>query len=148
MTILDYYKIIKNSVQFKEADLVAIRCYKNDVDVEGRASVNLRFERETNLLAEDIAEVKLITYLSLDNDFFNFEIEYKGICYKLDETISEEMFERYAHDQVVPLLLPYVRECISSLMSKMNIPVFTIPTIDVLDTLEANSVERVNSYNE
>lgn len=44
----------------------------------------------------------------------------------------------YMIDQVVPLLLPYVREIVSSTMARMNLPIFTIPTMDVLDSIEAN----------
>lgn len=138
---LEYYKFIANSVQFKKAELVSMNCEKNDISEDSKGKelgVNLAFQRETRLIKDATVEVILHTYLSVPNDLFKFEIIYKGICIKLDPKISETAFEQYAYDQVVPLLLPYVREIVSSTMARMNLPIFTIPTMDVLDSIEAN----------
>ncbi|ATX83771.1 hypothetical protein CU084_06575 [Bacillus velezensis] len=62
---------------------------------------------------------------------------YSAVC-NLSDPSKEDEFEKYTYDQVVPLLLPYVRECVASMLSRMGLPIFTIPTIDVLKTLEVN----------
>ncbi|MGB2993566.1 MAG: protein-export chaperone SecB [Paenisporosarcina sp.] len=144
METSEYYKIIRNSVQLAEVTLVSMNCFRNFKDseeVEGDEPkshhVQLAFKRKVNLLSTKHAEIFLLTKVGVDEGPFEFEIEYRGICFLTNE-ISETAFEQYVYDQVVPLLMPYVRECIASTMARMDLPIFTIPTIDILDTLEVN----------
>ncbi len=56
---------------------------------------------------------------------------YSGECTLLD---NDEMlnFKDYCDKQVVPLLLPYIRENVSNTLIRMSLPNFTVPTIDVV----------------
>jgi preprotein translocase subunit SecB len=116
-----------------------MNCIKRDIEdiSEGDKGVKILLQRDVRLISEDKVELILHSKVGIPNGLFEFDIVYKGYCEKNIE-MSKPQFEQYAYDQVVPLLLPYVRECISSTMARMGIPIFTLPTIDVLDSLEAN----------
>lgn len=143
METLEYYKIIKNSIQFVEAELVSMNCVKRDVvatddeDSSESYEVKISLSREVGKVADSTAEIFLHSKIGIPEGPFNFEITYKGWCIATQD-IDEVSFEQYAHTQIVPLLLPYVRECVSSTMARMGLPIFTLPTLDVLNSIEAN----------
>ncbi|MHC8514499.1 protein-export chaperone SecB [Sporosarcina sp. ITBMC105] len=143
MGILEYYKTIKNSVQLFDAELIKLNCSKNESlgkkgHNEGeKLEVKITLNREVKLISDSEAYIYLHSEVGITDGPFNFEITYRGLCLTR-EKIDESSFEEYAYNQVVPLLLPYVRECVSSTMARMGLPIFTLPTIDVLNTMEAN----------
>ncbi|MFJ7995460.1 protein-export chaperone SecB [Peribacillus frigoritolerans] len=140
MSTLEYYKLIRNSIQFRNVELVSLNCIKRkkeSISNQGN-EVQIMLKREVNVLSEDEAEILLHSIVGIPDGLFEFEVEYKGICFKT-EALSKPQFEQYAYDQIVPLLLPYARECIASTMARMGLPAFNIPTMDVLDSLDANS---------
>lgn len=138
----DHYKFIANSVQLKNIELVSLKCDKKDLDKmkNKKPIVEMNFKRIAKLLNETEVEIKLNTILEV-KDLFTFNIIYKGICEKINPSLTEEELEEYAYTQVVPLLLPYVRELISNTMWRMNLPVFTIPTMDILSSYEENDTK-------
>lgn len=139
METLEYYKFIRNSVQLVDAELVSFNCLKrfpNEINNESK-EVQILLQREVNLISEKKAELFLRSKVGIDEGIFEFDILFKGVCVATDE-LNKVSFEQYVYNQVVPLLLPYVRECIASTMARMKLPIFTLPTMDILDSLEAN----------
>lgn len=140
---LEYYKMINNSIQFLNAELVSLNCIKHDFDSKEESEKDIDFEvkillrREVNIVSENKADIFLHSKVGIPDGPFDFDVTYKGLCVTNQE-LNKNSFEQYAYNQVVPLLLPYVRECISSTMARMGLPIFTLPTIDVLDSIEAN----------
>jgi preprotein translocase subunit SecB len=140
METLEYYKFIRNSIQFHNVELVSMNCMKRDLNLvkESGNEVYISLHREVKLLSENQAEITLHSKIGIEDGPFEFDIVYKGHCNAMIE-LSNLQFEQYAYDQVVPLILPYVRECVASTMARMGLPIFTLPTMDVLDAIEANS---------
>lgn len=141
METLDYYKLMNNSIQFLDVELVSMNCIKREIDPTEAQDmdyeVKISMTREVQLISEDKAHIFLHSKVGIENGPFDFDITYKGLCVTTKE-LDAPSFEQYAYNYVVPLLLPYVRECIGSTMARMGLPIFTLPTIDVLDTIEEN----------
>lgn len=143
MEMIEYYKLINNSIQFLDVELVSLNCVKREIEIVPEEAKDSDFEvkilmrREVQLISENEANIFLHSKVGIPDGLFDFEITYKGLCITTRE-LDAPSFEQYAYNQVVPLLLPYVRECISSTMARMGIPVFTLPTIDVLDSIGEN----------
>lgn len=143
LDIKEYYKLIRNSVQLIDVNLVKMTCinntrvYQDESEEEKSHHVHLAFKRSVTILSENTAEISLFSKIGVEDGPFDFEIEYRGICITTIE-IDKDSFEQYSYNQVVPLLIPYVRECVASTMAKMGLPIFTIPTMDVLDSIEEN----------
>ncbi|MED1607741.1 protein-export chaperone SecB [Cytobacillus kochii] len=138
MELVEYYNFIRNSIQLVDAELISMTC-KSDKSFqsENEIEIPMLFQRRVELISQNKMEIYLRAEVGMKDGPFYFDIEYRGKCLALSE-IEEKEFERYSLDQVVPLLLPYVRECVTSTMAKMDLPIYTIPTMDVLGTLEVN----------
>lgn len=137
----EYYKIIKNSIQFIDVELVDSVCRKIDTLGNSNGQVNLKFSRNVKTIEEGKAIIYMTTYLTGPDELFYIEVTFKGVCKKIDKSISEEIFVKYAKEQIVPLLLPYAREYVSNTLVRMKLPIFLLPTIDILLSMEENNVE-------
>lgn len=139
MSTLEYYKMIKNSVKLVEVELLSMNCYKRDTGKkeDKGGEVHILLQRDVNLISSDQVEIILKSRIGIEDGPFEFNIVYKGLCVSSME-LSNHQLEQYAYDQIVPLLLPYLRECVASTMARMRLPIFTLPTMDVLDSIEAN----------
>lgn len=136
--LLEEYKIARNSIQLIDVELMVLNCEKNiSVDKEGKG-LSLEIKREVG----DIDNNKLDAFLHVDiigpDEIFKIHLILRGICNRGNREITDNQFKEYAHSQIVPLLLPYARECISNTLIRMKLPNFHLPTIDVLETLKAN----------
>lgn len=138
METFEYYKLIRNKVQLHKVELLSMNCFKQDQVKKDKQEVQIAFHRNINALSDDKIEIILKSRIGIEEGLFQFDITYKGICFSTDKSISRVQLEQYAYDQVVPLLLPYVRECVASTMARMGLPIFTLPTMDILDAIEAN----------
>jgi len=117
---------------------MSIDCQRNDVKVQENMPLDMAIQGKTELIDSTKAVIYLKVTLGRKQDYpFYIDIVHKGLCYSNGEVKDGEL-EKYANDQIIPLLLPYARESVSSIMTKMNLPVYTIPTIDVLGTLKVN----------
>jgi preprotein translocase subunit SecB len=143
MSIMEYYQLIRNEVKLIDVELVSLQCAKNQNEQEeNEDKILLKLHREVKLISEREAEIFLRAVVGFENDGpFLFDLRYKGLCISVGE-LQDEDFEKYAYEQVVPLLLPYARECVSSTMARMALPIYTIPTMDVLQTIEVNREEE------
>jgi len=140
--VLDYYKLIRNSVQILDVELVSLECSKSEnISSDANLGVNLEIQRKVELVDKLSGKIYLKAQFEAkheDEILISISLVYKGICKNTSETLGEEDFKHYLYDQVVPLLLPYARECISSIMTKMKLSAFYIPTMDVLNSLKVN----------
>lgn len=135
----EYYKLIRYSVQVLDVELVELNCKKNKQGSLGDSrEISLKISREVGEISGEILDVYLAVKLIGPNEFFDIELVYKGICRNLDKTLNEDLFKDNAYNQIVPLLLPYARECISNTLARMQLPIYLIPTMDVLQTIEEN----------
>lgn len=135
----EYYKLIRYSVQVLDVELVELYCKKNKRGNLGDSrEISLKISREVGEVSDEILDVYLAVKLTGPDEFFDIELVYKGICRNLDKKLNEELFKEYAYNQIVPLLLPYARECISNTLARMQLPIYLIPTMDVLQTIEEN----------
>ncbi|MCM3352579.1 MULTISPECIES: protein-export chaperone SecB [Bacillus subtilis group] len=138
MKMLDYYRLIRNSVQLQDVKLKSVKCEILDENSK-RRNLSLSIERDVKLLSDTKALILMNAkvHFKEEGPFF-IEITYEGKTELLDESIDKEEFEEYNYHSVVPLLLPYARECVANLLSRMNFPIYTIPTVDVLETMKQN----------
>lgn len=142
MEILDYYKIIKTTIQLTEVELKKMYCENRGMFEGFDTTVDIKLKRKVINVSKNDAKIELDAQVGSDKTPFFFDIEYTGICESKNTEINKETLEKYAYDNIVPLLLPYVRECVSSTMARMQLPVFTIPTMDVLNSMEENIQEE------
>lgn len=139
--MLDYYKLIRNSAQILDVELISLECSKSENISSDDMKVNLDIQRKVGSVDKLNGEIYLKVQFEVKNEdeiLISISLAYKGTCRNTSETLGEEDFKNYLYDQIVPLLLPYARECISSVMTKMKLSPFYIPTMDVLNSLRAN----------
>ncbi|ATL41681.1 protein-export chaperone SecB [Bacillus velezensis] len=135
---MGYYTLCANSVQLDEVKLEQMNCINRGLENRVENEVEISLQRRVELIDSSKAEIALRARVGFEEEGpFFFDIVYSAVC-NLSDPSKEDEFEKYTYDQVVPLLLPYVRECVASMLSRMGLPIFTIPTIDVLKTLEVN----------
>jgi preprotein translocase subunit SecB len=137
----NYYGIIRNSIQLTTGQLYSFECTRND---QGESSnLNLRLEERLVVIDDKNIDIFLRVVLSFKEEGpFTMSVVHKGQCLLLDENINLETFEKYTKDQIAPLLLPYAREYIASTLSRMQLPIYTIPTIDVLQSIINNDQQE------
>ncbi|ATH94561.1 protein-export chaperone SecB [Bacillus glycinifermentans] len=139
MSALDYYKFIRTSVQLSNVKLLSINCKNYDKGVKDE-QLSLVLNRAVNVVSDTKALIQLHTKVHFEEGGpFSIEVVFQGETKLLDTNINKEDFERYNYDQVVPLLLPYARECVANLLARMNLPIYTIPTMDILESIKHNS---------
>lgn len=139
---LEYYKFIRNTVQFIDVELVESNCKRKYIELKEHNDIELNFTREVELEETGkLSQVYLTTHLKGPEELFDIQVKFKGVCEKIDLSIENAEFAKYSHDQIVPLLLPYAREFISNTLVRMQLPIFLLPTMDILKSLEANDAE-------
>lgn len=130
----EYYKLIRYSVDLQDIRLKSLRCQR--LDGENR-NIVLKLQRNVEIV-DGRAKIDLSAIVTFEEEGpFYIETELEGLCVPTLE-ISEEELKEYAYEQVTPLLLPYVREIVTNALSRMDLPIYYIPTMDVLKSLEAN----------
>ncbi|MGE9751344.1 protein-export chaperone SecB [Bacillus inaquosorum] len=138
METFEYYKLIKTAVQLREVKLDSINCTLLDASSKNR-NLSLELNRHVEVISDREAHIKLHAKVHFKEEGpFSIDVVYFGKTELLDENLDKRYFEEYNLNSVVPLLLPYARECVSSLISRMGFPVYTIPTMDILESLNEN----------
>lgn len=141
--IMDFnqYKLIANTVQLTEVELESLEC--NRLPGNG-TKIILQIERKVDLIDSSTARIFLRSTVKFEANAPCFvAVVYKGICRSYGEIVDEKLRE-FAFYQVVPLLLPYARECIATNMTKMGLSPFILPTMDVIKSLEVNAEPQDN----
>ncbi|AGK52056.1 protein-export chaperone SecB [Bacillus sp. 1NLA3E] len=138
MNTYDYYKLAFNSIQLEKAHLEKMKCINRGLDGIEDNQLEIKLTRKIDLIDDSRAAIRLKAIVGFEEEGpFLFDIVYYGECVLCDKS-QKEKFEEYSYDQIVPLLLPYVRECVSSTLARMELPIFTIPIIDVIGSIEEN----------
>jgi len=136
--LMSYYKLIRYSVHLQDVRLKSLKV--NRLDGESK-TMNVSIQRGVSML-EAGAVIAIKVNIDFEEDGpFELELELEGLCVATNESITEEELRQYAFDQVVPLLLPYARETVASTLARMHLPIFNIPTMDVLQSMAYNSVD-------
>lgn len=135
------YKFIRNFVQLED-----VKMHSLDVkSLDGQhSSVTVNLQRSANDLVSENGVKKVEIFLRTHIYFkeegpWEIELVYKGICSSKKEVSQEELLE-YANKQVVSLLLPYARECVTSVLSRMQMAPYYLPTMDILGSIEENFI--------
>ncbi|MEW4192233.1 protein-export chaperone SecB [Bacillus altitudinis] len=127
------YEIAYNSIQLQNVQLESLNCVNRGINqFDDKTELDLEFFRKVDLENETEAKIYLKTIVGFkEKGPFLIEVVYSGECNLLvDDEVHN--FKDYCDKQVVPLLLPYIREFVSNTLSRMSLPNFTIPTIDVI----------------
>ncbi|MGX5648437.1 protein-export chaperone SecB [Bacillus cereus] len=143
--VFEKYKLMRYSIQLKDVRLISLNCNNHVIDNKEDFSkkISIRMHREIKLISSEEIEIflRILVDFKDENGPFTVDVTYAGICKAIKE-LSETDFKEYAYEQVVPLLLPYIRECVSNTISRMRLPIFYLPTIDVLQTFEVNQIRQ------
>ncbi|MED3603727.1 protein-export chaperone SecB [Bacillus subtilis] len=132
-TIYKQYEIAYNSIQLQNVQLDSLNCINRGIDqFDETSELDLEFYRKVDLENETKAKISLKAVVGFkEKGPFLLEMGYSGECTLLDND-EKVNFKDYCDKQVVPLLLPYVRENVSNTLLRMGLPNFTVPTIDVV----------------
>lgn len=138
---LENYRIVANSIQLKSVRLYRLSVERKQESIGKEAKVRLNFKRSVKLKKGNNGRNELLIFLETKFEEIggNFTISfvYEGLV-KSKEDIETDTFKDYAYQQVIPLLLPYARTTLTSLLMQMKLPGFEIPTIDVMQSRAAN----------
>jgi preprotein translocase subunit SecB len=147
----DYYKLIKFNIQLDEVELYSIEGKKNEKfedefgdkdEGENALPLKISISKRSDLINDEKIEVFVRITLDFDEKGpFYLKVIYRGVCSK-NVPLDNETFIQQTEDQAVPLLLPYLRECISTTLTRMGYPPYILPAIDVLQTIGANVEEQ------
>lgn len=143
--VWNYYKMIRYNIQLADVELVEMECKKND-DFENEKELQLKSLVETK---SELVDGECFIYSRVILDFngeepgegpFFIKVAYRGVCIQ-NGSLDEETFKTQSEEQAVTFLLPYLRECVSELLSRMKLPIYYLPTLDVLQSMKANNKE-------
>lgn len=138
----EYYKLIKYHVQLLDISLVELICKQSEESEDEKLNLRVRLATKSLIVSEKKVEVFLRVNLDFEKSGpFDIQVEYKGVC-ETSEDITDEELENQAKDLTVSLLLPYARECISTTMNRMGISPILLPTMDILNSMAANSEQH------
>ncbi|MFC5529969.1 hypothetical protein [Cohnella yongneupensis] len=134
------YEIVRYSTQLIDVRLFSLSCaFKETQDESPPLSVNLSNHYEFSAVTEN--DIDIFLNVTLDGPF-SMNVIYQGMCrIQEDQEFDKEQFAESVQDLIVPFLLPYARECIANTLARMQLPIYTMPTIDILQTLLANHQE-------
>jgi preprotein translocase subunit SecB len=132
------YELIRSKVQLTNAclhELSVKRLSGND------NRLNLRvFYSHDNHNGNNLDIFMKVEINFIDVGPFELSCVYKGEL-KSSEDLEKDEFIKFAEIHTVPFLLPYVRECVSSTLAQMQLPTYTLPTIDILNSMSSNNDE-------
>lgn len=130
------YQFIKNKVQLKSVSLHELDC-KRGTGKDKKLNLNIQ-QMSGDIFDENKIKIYLKVTMSFEQDGpFTLTCVHEGVC-ESDGSLEKDEFFGYVNDQIVPLLLPYARECIASTLVRMQVPPYTLPTIDVLQSMSLN----------
>lgn len=137
--ILDNLFFQRNAIQLRYVELIDVSF--NNLGSDEYTDLPFALHRHAEI-EDDHANIFLTAEIGAkESTGFTMTIKYKGEVYSTIE-IDDEQLKNYALQNVVPMLLPYVREVSSSLISRTNLPNFTLPTLDVINYLKSISEDE------
>ena len=123
-------------IEFKNIILIEDN-FKRDPDVPNKSKINVDFETTSNI-GEEFANVEITTQLRLlheDKEVLKHNCKFVGIFLvkKEDENMNIEDFVR---NNAPALMLPYIREHITSISSKAGIKPIILPPINLIALID------------
>lgn len=116
-----------HQIQLKQ--IAAKRLMAELVEVE-RSQIKIKMKNWCELTSETEAEANVQIILKNAKDETFLDIIYFGKCEAQPGTDKEQL-RHFAEVQSITLLWPYLREAISTIMTKMGLPPLFLPTLDV-----------------
>jgi preprotein translocase subunit SecB len=133
-----------NSMQFEEYQIIRskvqlINAFLHELSVSRRDGEDKRLHVKISHSQGNHDENKMDIYIKVEIGFieagpFELTCVYKGLL-QAEESLDKDEFVKFAETHTVPFLLPYARECVSSTLAQMQLPVYTLPTIDILNSM-------------
>ncbi len=138
----NYYKMVRYNIQLNDVELVEMECKSNyqnlDSEGEGELKLSTFLETKSELVGEECHIFMRVT-LDFESDGpFYIKLAYKGVCVQ-NGSLDAEIFKVQSEEQAATFLLPYLRECVSNILSRMQYPIYYLPTIDILESMRANN---------
>lgn len=132
--VLDNLIFQRNAIQLRYVELIDVQF--NNIGIDAYSDLPFALYRHAEI-ENDYANIFLTAEIgSKDDTGFSMTIKYKGQVYSTTD-IDTDQLKNYALQNVVPMLLPYIREVSSSLISRTTLPSFMLPTLDVINYLKA-----------
>lgn len=133
---LDEMSFQRNLIQLISAELVDVN-FKNFENVkEGKKKLAFQILSKANV-NDNKANIYATAIIGSEEDTgFKMSITYKGIVVSNNTDITGEKLKEYTSRHIIPMLLPYIRETSTSLISRTNHAKFILPTLDVLNHLQ------------
>lgn len=142
--IYNEYKIARDSIQLTDAYVFQCQA-KRFADMSPETQYAL--ETQVGYAQERISDSTLNGYIKVvisvlikeeEQKAAELSVECKGIFRIMEEGMSPEEQENRIKLQIVPQLLPYVRSAMSNLSSMLHIAPVTLPTMDILKSIQQN----------
>jgi len=140
------YKFAKFHIQMNDVEMVSLKC-ENYGEEQPSRSLKTIFKTKSELV-DDLCCIYLKVELSFEEKGpFSIEVEYKGTCEQSGE-LADKQFLELSEGQTVSLLLPYARESISSALARMKLPIYYLPTLDILESIKLNKSQDIQEGEE
>lgn len=143
--MMDIEKVIGHPLQLLEVVVEKISCRHTDLDTEleneSIHKLQIKVSTKAKIVKDDRAYGYLILKLTDDSSppLTSIEVVLKG-TFVADEE-NRKKLKGFIETQSFPILLPWARELISDLSTRMGMAPVLIPVINVLDTVRANNQE-------
>jgi len=97
-----------------------------------------RIQNDSEEIGYSLLTVKL-SFKEPNPKLFELELILKGTCESnAGESSSPEEFDKFLNQYALPLLWPYAREIVWSMLIRMGLPPIMLPAINVAKTVEAS----------
>lgn len=127
----------RNAIQLIEVELWNVLFSNNREHMI--EDTQLDFELHTRTVGVTSSEIDIFLLAIIGDEEktgFSMHIEYRGRVNSTKEDILNEELEEYAQQNIIPMLLPYIREISSALISRTKLPTLMLPTLDVINHIK------------
>lgn len=144
-SIFDEYKFSRHMIQMRDARIIGCD-FENKNPFSGESSFNIKFslKRNVKLISPDLCHGFLYAHIDIaskkdDKLVMPIDIKCMGnFILSEGESLGEDEFVRQVALQLVPQLLPYVRELLSTISTmSLAVPII-LPTMDVIQSIRLN----------
>lgn len=144
--MLNLLDVILYPIQLVNVKLIALKLNQNEETGKiSNADVTVETKSWSEVLSVDKGNAYLNVKISASKDkasIFNIDITYKGTCKDNNSSKTMESMKQYLEVQGIKSLWPYMREAVSNVTAKMDLPPLVLPTLDVLHTLDKRSTSE------
>lgn len=143
-SIYEEYKIARDAIQLTKACIISCQAEQlADFDAKTECTLPTKLLKKYNRISDNEihgyvkAEISVVSRLE-DKEIAKLMVECKGVFNVIKSGLEKEEEEKRVNLQMVPQLLPYIRSSLTNLSSMMSIPPITLPTIDVIKSIQKN----------